>query len=184
MPLSPALIGTRTKSRPAREQPRDLLRRLPPARASTCSREACRPASTRRTALSRRRDCSSAKRRNVRRIASSAGCRDGGGSFPSPCRAHRAAPHRRCGPGAQVVGVGLDELGCRAAAGRGWRAGALSAGLRQIDGRDDWRRPRRARPSCRRAPRTDRRRQVRRRDPSSRAGKAAAASCTHQAPSA
>ena len=72
----------------------------------------------------------------------------------------------------------------RAAAARGWLRTRSQALGRAVDGGHARARARRAARSCRPARRRDRSPPCRRHRPSSRAGSAAAASCTHQAPSA
>ena len=85
------------------QEGRDLALALLGLQRAGAVDEQRRPARTRVAAWPASRRCSSAMRADVLGRASGAGCRDGGGSCPWPCRARRARPRRRCAPGDQVA---------------------------------------------------------------------------------
>ena len=174
--------GTRTKPDGASEKALDLHGCLPPARASTCSRASVPPGATRRAALSQQARLYLDQRGDILRPLQAQDVRvpaDGAGRRARRIEQHRVEQLARR-PGR---GVGLDELGLELAAARDCAPAGRAAGWtdRQPSPR---RRPRRAAPSCRRAPRTDRRPTFQRRRRASAPARAAAASCTHHAPSA
>ena len=168
------------QARIALEQVADDARRLPPARASRCNRRAGRPACTSSTARSSSRRCRPA---SAAMSASRLSQGMSGWRRMVPVDEQGASSSTASnGSGLPVGDVGRDGLGRECRAGRDSRAAARAGGERSTA--VTRRRRRRAARSCRPAPRRDRRPLLPRTSPSSRAGSAAAASCTHQAPSA
>ena len=180
-PISAGSIGRRSTGAPRAQQRLDPLAALPPARASRCNRPACRPAAASRP---RRAAGSPAPPRAARRPPARFRCGTSGWRRIAPVAVHGASSRtastgccgRQVSASAATASTGRPsrfKIGDQPVepAGRAVDRGDLGAGIGELRGLA----ARRGAQSTTSRPATS---------PNSRAGSAAAASCTHQAPSA